>query len=146
MKGETIMEREIIQPFSMVSEAEAEELMKGIRKEQEKIRIAAGNAIENNEGDLETIPASVHASKITNKQNPFLNACKKVFKFIKDNVNVDVNLGGSDFNGNSEGVIAPPTDRLSSILKPTISVKAGPLEVELTPDIIKNPLNKIRTY
>ena len=49
MKGETIMEREIIQPFSMVSEAEAEELMKGIRKEQEKIRIAAGNAIENNE-------------------------------------------------------------------------------------------------
>lgn len=132
----------IIQPFSLISEEESEILMKQIMEDKAKVkRKSKINTIESNGG---VIVAAHDRFKIENKQNPFLNACKKVFGFIKDNVNVDVNLNPD--LASSNGVVAQPTDRLASIFKPKVTISAGPLEVELNSDILRKPLDKIRTY
>lgn len=133
---------DVIQPFSFVSEDEAQVLLKEIEEQKAKVKKSTGsNMLENNEGAIEVIHE--RRFKIENKDNPFLNACKKVFGFIKDNVNIGVHINPD--LATSNGVVAQPTDRLKSF-KPKLTMSVGPVEVELNSDILKKPLDRIRTY
>ena len=133
----------IISPFAMLSEEESANEIKKIEIEKEAIRKR-----NNNEEGMIHVPEVVEKVEakrpvIVNKSNPFLNACKKTFNFIRDNLNVNLNVGGLCSGTPEEGVIANPLDKYASFKpKVTVGISAGPLEFEVDSDMILKNMTK----
>lgn len=131
--------REIINPFSFLTDAESESEIKKIEMEKEEFRkrlnVAKnrGLVVANNNINRKRPP-------IQNKDNPFINACKKTFKFIKDNLNMTVNVGG--VSQTPAGIIQNQLDKYSFKPKVTTTIQAGPLNIEIDSDTILKNIDK----
>lgn len=133
----------IISPFAMLSEEESANEIKKIEIEKEAIRRRNNN--EKGTSHVPVVVENVEAKRpvIVNKSNPFLNACKKTFNFIRDNLNVNLNVGGLHSGTPEGGVIANPLDKYSNFKpKVTVGISAGPLEFEVDSDMILKNMTK----
>lgn len=129
--------KEIINPFSFLTDEESAIEIKKIEKEKEEIRRRHGNE---RRGDL-VIPSTAPRSRKPIKQsNPFLNMCKKTFEFIRDNLDVNVNVGGGLSPIDPVGVIQDPLDKLKPRIKTQIS--AGPINIEVDSDTVMKNLKR----
>ena len=134
------MANKIISPFIMLTEEESLEELKKIEEEKRQIRakIRQERGLLKTENVICVQTSKRRQTDIVNKENPFINACSKAFKFIKDNLNVNINTGTLLENTNSNGVIANPLDKLAIRPKIKAQISLGPLEAEVSSeDIIK---------
>jgi hypothetical protein len=127
--------KEIINPFSFLTDEQSAIEIKKIEKEKEEIRRRHGNE---RKGDL-VIPSTAPRNRKPIKQsNPFLNMCKKTFEFVRDNLDINVDIGGSVIN--PVGVIQDPLDKLKPRIKTQIS--AGPINIEVDSDTVMKNLKR----
>ena len=129
--------KEVINPFSFLTEEESAEEIKKIEMEKEEFRKRLN--VSRNRGvvvaNSEVTPVKKRPP-IQNKTNPFINACKKTFEFIKENLNMSVNVGAAP---GTSGVIQNPLDKYSFKPKVTTTIQAGPLNIEIDSEtILKN--------
>lgn len=140
------MADKIITPFRILTDEECNEELKKfeLEKKQNESRV---DAVKGEKSTEYSMTVKKRPTNIKNKQNPFINACSKTFKFIKDNFGVNLNTNA--LMKESNGCIANHLDKYSLRPKIKAQISVGPLEAEIdSDDIVKILKDKVpkKTY
>ena len=131
--------KEAIDPFVFYTDEEAKERLEALELKRENdfnyVEVVYdGTKFRSNEKKV-----------IVNETNPFLNACKKAFNFMKDNAKVTLRVDDSISNVGvirNAGCVAGPLDRMR-IPNVNGKISLGPVDVSINSRDIKNIITGI---
>lgn len=150
------MNKQTVKPFTTVNDEDAKKLLMIVERQKEAFRNQNKQStalVPVQKAEVVTIPAKrtfiKKESNIRNDVNPFIGFCKRVFKFFKENVTLNINVDNGTENVTLNKIEGKVTDGIQiPDVKSTIS--AGPVNINFdTKNLIKNMDHKgggIRTY